>query len=135
MLFSTLWKGLPNLTHVSISLVLKPGDKYRLFSIDHEKIVYLDLSGCARLYLKSLNTPSLETLQIKRRPEDPEHDLDYSAPCLYDVLKAGAPNLKLLGDHNIQAVWLEYLYPELDAVLIDVCPCQRHVSAWKDIQH
>ena len=130
-LFDTFWRGLPNLTHAIISLTLKPSDKHCLYSISHAKLKYLDIQDCWWFYLRKLHTPSLEVLYIEYRPDEPLHvqgGFHEPIPCIYQLLVKGAPALRILTGHRLRPGWRESVYPELERLLRNICPCSEHLQ-------
>lgn len=107
-----------------------------LFSLSAPALRTLDISQSRGFYLCSVNLPSLEEFYVGRHPWNGPlvASSEMQLPCIYDILSAGAPNLRQLNEHELAPDWAElgaeYLYPELERVLHSVCSCRRHKAGW-----
>lgn len=127
-----LLSNLPLLQELRLSIsfpLLDSIDERNMFRISHSSIQTLDLRGCKRIHIHSLNLPALKVIYTADREGREQGTGDRTLmypPCLYSVLRHGAPNLRQVNDHFTQPYWLEFLYRELESVFTEVCPCKLH---------
>lgn len=127
-----LLEQLPKLERLVLEVWTPSGKGLILYQIRSTQIVYLDVSHCRGFYIGGIHLPGLRVFKVTRHPwNGPLTCADsINLPCIYEVLKAGAPNLKQLNEHTLQANWAEDVSPELQTVLQAVCSCRRHKSGW-----
>ncbi|XP_022333646.2 uncharacterized protein LOC111130727 [Crassostrea virginica] len=127
-----LLSGLPVLRQLMLEIWAPCGATMHKYELSSESLEFLDVSQSRGFYLKSLHLPLLRRFRVARHPWN--GPLVFSArlniPCIYDVLRFGAPNLILLNDHYLEENWKDICYPRLEDVLKSVCSCRKHKTGW-----
>ncbi|XP_067934755.1 uncharacterized protein [Watersipora subatra] len=88
------------------------------YHIASPSLKYLDLSQCRGFHLQSVNLPSLEILKVERLNGASQNNP--SVPCLYDILRVGAPKLARINNCTLSSM------TDVDDVINRVCSCKRH---------
>lgn len=126
-----LLTAVPNVKHLSVAVRVGSGGlcamSYRLAS---RKLQSLDLSHCQGFSLDEVHLPSLTAFRTSSKPYscaflDPT-STPATAPCIYEVLRSGAPALGRINDHELRPEWSKNSYAELDLVLCNICRCPLH---------
>ena len=127
-----LFEQLPCLERLILEVWTPSGKGLTLYHIQSPILIYLDVSHCRGFYLGSVTLPNLKVFKVTRHPwNGPLTCADsINVICIYEVLKAGAPNLQQLNEHTLQESWKDIVYPELQTVLQAVCSCRRHKTGW-----
>ena len=98
-----------------------------MYTFTHPKLKTLDTRECQGVFIKSLKTPYLVVLNT---PMIPWLGLvgrrRFYPPCLYSVLRKGAPRLEWFNNHRLHNYWREFSYGELEVLLNQTCPCKTH---------
>ena len=142
-LLAVVLNKLGQLTELQLSVcspLVDTADVRTLFSISHPRLCSLDIRECKGVFLRTLQTPSLKVLKM---PQTPWRGVGggvasgarrrWYPPCLYPLIKQGAPQLLWFNHHRLHDYWLEYPYEELESVLNRACPCKAHSK--KLLQH
>lgn len=124
--------GLPNLRQLMLEIWAPSGVTMCKYELNSKSMEFLDVSQSRGFYLRSLNMPSLRRFRVARHPWN--GPMVFSAhlniPCLYEVLRNGAPNLSIFNDHYLMEDWKDACYPRLEEVLKSVCSCRKHKTGW-----
>lgn len=131
--FCRLFRSMANLRRLNLEMWTESYGGFYLYRLRSDTLVYLDVSRCRGVYLEEMALPSLETFKVGRNPLNHELPMmmgmqETETPCMYDVLRSGAPNLVWLNDHRLRTDWREEVYQELEAVLAGICSCRVHKS-------
>ncbi|XP_006628939.1 uncharacterized protein [Lepisosteus oculatus] len=132
----TLSKSLPNLKSLTLH-VLVPlrslGVSYKLESLSLE---FLDVTQSRGLVFSCLNLPALREFRAKKIVRGITLDrrtrlrIQSRWPCLYQVLREGAPKLQALNNERLLPSWKEQSYRELASLLQQCCYCPQHLDSW-----
>ncbi len=132
-LVDLLLAHLPHLTHLTLEMCMPAYSSRQLYTLSHPHLQVLDTSQCQGFFLKKVDLPQLHTLHIGhmswKGPLVATRE-NNTIPCLYEILKVGAPKLTMVNKHRVQAYWLDFMYEELDTVLERMCPCKDHTLNW-----
>jgi len=92
------------------------------------------MSACRGVFINEMALPNLITYRMSRSPLI--QTLDGSVwvsgpkdtPCVYDILRDGAPRLRQLNSHQMQADWCEAASDDdgLQQLLGTICSCTEH---------
>jgi len=94
----------------------------------------LDVSACRGIFISQMSLPSLVTYRMARSPLIQTLDSGVwvsglkDTPCVWDVLRHGAPRLRHLNSHHMVADWRENVSDDddLQQVLASICSCTEH---------
>jgi len=109
--------------------------KQILFSLlQSSTLEYLDVSACRGIFISEMTLPNLVTYHMARSPLIQTFDSQVwvnapkDTPCVYDVLRQGAPRLRQLNTHPMQPDWYENASDDddLQQVLASICSCSEH---------
>ena len=125
-----LFHSLPKLRQLTLEVWTPSGPGLQLYSMAAAQLVYLDISQCRGVFLKSMSAPRLEVFKLSRHPFSGPLITSPDAlhiPCVYDVIRDGCPALKQINEHILSRDW-RYMgvYAELQVVLAAVCACHNH---------
>ncbi len=128
----TLLESLPNLQQLELQICMPAYSSQQLYRISHKYLQVLDVTMCQGFFINSMDLPELHTICIGRMPWKGPLVVreNNKIPCLYEILKVGAPKLAQVNKHRVQAYWVEYMYEELDSALERLCPCKDHTLNW-----
>ena len=129
---ATLFEFVPHLRRLVLEVWTPTGQGLQLYHINTPDLQYLDVSQCRGFYIGSVDLPSLKVFKISRHPWNGPLLSQDSAniPCIYDVLRKGAPKLKVINGHHLHATWRYQTYPDLDDILQEECSCAKHKRGW-----
>jgi hypothetical protein len=128
-LLDQLLEVLPTLQQLTVSVCVGSGPGLVTFDLASESLRSLDLSPCQGFCLGQVNLPRLTELKTSLKPygiSTSEFFTSTSVPCLYRVLRAGAPKLTKLNGHVLRGNWRDNCYDELDSIFVNVCACAVH---------
>lgn len=132
-LLETVLRALPDLHSLTLEVVQPVFSSRQTYKLEHQQLRTLDLSGSKGFFLHKLVTPQLRVFRTSRHPwHGPLVARSTNCtPCLYELLRQGAPQLTQISKHKLHPYWLEYMYEELDLALERICPCKYH---WTDFR-
>ena len=92
------------------------------------------MSACRGIFISEMSLPKLVTYHMARSPLIQTLDSGVwvsglkDTPCVYDVLRHGAPRLRQLNLHQMQPQWCENASDDddLQQVLASICSCTEH---------
>lgn len=130
-----LLRGLPSLKRLTMSVCIGSGLGLATYRIASKSLRYLDLSCCQGFCLGEVCLPSLTEFRTSCCkpyvcPFVDATNTQIFAPCIYEVLCAGAPSLVCLNDHRLHPDWRENRYDELETELRNICTCPTHKVVW-----
>lgn len=125
-----LLRGLPTLERLTVTVSIGSGLGMLTYRVASKSLKYLDLSCCQGFCLGDVHLPALTEFRTSCKPYacpfvDATNTL-ICAPCIYEVLCAGAPSLVSLNDHRLHPDWRENSYDELETELRRSCTCPKH---------
>ncbi len=123
-----LFRLLPKLRKLHLEAWTPTGKGMALYTMKSEILVALDISNSRGFYVSKLDMPQLEIFKVNRHPYSGplRCGSKTECPCVLDVLRHGAPQLKQLNEHTLRREWKDVCYSELETVLKSICSCQRH---------
>ena len=92
------------------------------------------MSACRGIFISEMSLPSLVTYHMARSPLTQTLDSGVwvsglkDTPCVYDIVRHGAPRLRQLNSHWMQPEWCENASDDdgLQQVLGSICSCTEH---------
>jgi len=95
---------------------------------------FLDVSACRGIFISEMTLPNLVTYRMARSPLI--HTLDggiwvsglRDTPCVYDIIRHGAPRLSWLNSHCMRPDWCTSASDddEFQQLLASICSCTEH---------
>ena len=131
-LLDDLFVQLPQLETLILQTWMPCGHGLHLYTISSPILKHLNISQGRGFFLKTLHLPELTLFKVLRHPwNGPLVSVDsMNIPCLYDVLRTGAPKLQQINEFTLRTDWSHGLYDELEAVMKFVCSCRKHKNSW-----
>jgi len=130
-----LLRSVPQLRSLSLAVCVSSGAGLVPYRLHSRSLRHLDVSQCRGFYLGHVDLPQLTSLVATVQPShgplgavSTHRTHVNTVPCIYDILRYGAPALRRLNGHNLSHDWALTYTDELDAVLQDICACQAHTS-------
>ncbi len=127
-----LLRNVPSVRRLILEIWTPSGRGMLLYTVKAENLEYLDISQCRGFYLRELDMPKVKIFKMSRHPWNGPLVTSDSIyiPCVYDVLRDGAPNLTQINEHLLQPDWRDCVSQELETVLGSICSCREHKSGW-----
>ena len=129
-LLSLLLCALPELVHLELGVCVPLYSSTVTYTIAHDRLRTLDVSGARGFFLSALRTPQLTAFHTRRTEWHGPLVADgrRRLRCIHKLLAEGAPRLTTLNRHRLQPTWAQReCYAELELLLGRVCPCAAHV--------
>ncbi|XP_028679714.1 uncharacterized protein si:dkey-12e7.1 [Erpetoichthys calabaricus] len=136
ILMHSLTKSLPRLRSLTLHVLVPLRDLGISYSIESHSLEFLDVSQSRGLVFSCLKLPVLREFHAKKIVRgitlDRKTRLNIQSqwPCLYQLLRAGTPQLKVFNREHLLPSWKEKDYRELTVVLEQSCYCLRHSDSW-----
>lgn len=126
-----LFQNVTSLRHLVLEVWTPTGRGLVLYSIKSDHLEYLDVSQCRGFYIQDVHLPNVKVFKVSRHHwtgplVNPDN---LRVPCVYHVLRQGAPNLVQVNEHVLHKDWRDTIYPELDIILKAVCSCSEHKTS------
>lgn len=128
--------ALPRLKTLVLHLLVPVQDLGTSYALESRSLEVLDVWRCRGLVFGRLELPALRALRVRKRTRGlilqrrARLALQSRWRCLYALLRAGAPGLRLLNNRALLPHWRERPYDELEAMLRRACYCPRHTDTW-----
>lgn len=128
--------ALPRLKTLVLHLLVPVQDLGTSYALESRSLEVLDVWRCRGLVFGRLELPALRALRVRKRTRGlilqrrARLALQSRWRCLYALLRAGAPGLRLLNNRALLPHWRERPYDELEAMLRRACYCPRHADTW-----
>uniref|UniRef100_A0A493TLH6 F-box domain-containing protein n=2 Tax=Anas platyrhynchos TaxID=8839 RepID=A0A493TLH6_ANAPP len=128
--------ALPRLKTLVLHLLVPVQDLGTSYALESRSLEVLDVWRCRGLVFGRLELPALRALRVRKRTRGlilqrrARLALQSRWRCLYALLRAGAPGLRLLNNRALLPHWRERPYDELEAILRRACYCPRHADTW-----
>ena len=129
-LLNMLLRELPKLRRfkLDVAIPFRDGEMYPQYTMTSETLEELDIAMCSGFFLWSVTLPNLKSFSDSRTawsgPVLSRKAL--RIPCLYDVIKNGAPKLKTFNTCELSEGWREACPSDLEEVLRGTCYCELH---------
>lgn len=125
-----LLSAVPTVEHLSVTVSVGSGLGVRTYRLASKRLRSLDLSRCQGFSLGEVRLPALNEFRTGCKAYaspfvDPASTAP-AAPCIYEVLRCGAPALLTLNGHGLRPGWRDASYEELESVLRGACACAVH---------
>ena len=110
-------------------------DSFLLSSLlQSSTLEFLDVSACRGIFISEMSLPNLVTYHMARSPLTQTLDSGVwvsglkDTPCVYDIVRLGAPRLRQLNSHRLQPDWCESAFDDdgFQQVLASICSCTEH---------
>eukprot|EP00057_Strongylocentrotus_purpuratus_P005762 XP_003731716.1 PREDICTED: uncharacterized protein LOC100893183 [Strongylocentrotus purpuratus] len=125
-----LLESLPRLKRfkLSVSVPLIGMLSFPQYIMSSESLEVLDISNSTCFFLRSVHLPALTSIATARnRWTGPLLSRDaLSVPCLYNILKTGAPSLAIYNQCIVREDWRSRVTPVFEDALKSSCYCSRH---------
>ncbi|XP_064364026.1 uncharacterized protein LOC112993490 [Dromaius novaehollandiae] len=131
-----LTRALPRLKTLVLHVLVPVKDLGLSYALESRSLEYLDVSQSRGLVFCRLDLPALRALRVKKTVRGiilnrrTRLALQSRWACLYGLLRAGTPNLRVLNNQALLPHWREQPYKELDALLLQSCYCTQHSDTW-----
>lgn len=131
-----LTRSLPKLKTLILQVLVPVKDLGVSYPIESKSLEILDVSQSRGLVFSHLDLPSLKELRIKKTIRGiilnrrTRVAVQTRWACLYDLLKAGTPQLQVFNSHILLPTWQTHNYLELSEVLLQSCYCIHHTDTW-----
>ena len=130
-----LLRSVPQLRSLSLAVCVSSGAGLVPFRLHSRSLRHLDVAQCRGFYLGHVDLPRLTSLVAAVQPSHGplgavaahRHHVD-TIPCIYDILRHGAPALRDLNGYTLHLDWSDSYTDDLHAVLQDICACLAHAS-------
>ncbi|KAJ8249449.1 hypothetical protein GJAV_G00235040 [Gymnothorax javanicus] len=132
----TLTRALPSLRSLTLHVLVPLRNLGVSYTLESDSLEFLDVSQSRGLVFSRLCLPALRELRAKKAVRGITLDrrtrlrIQSRWPCLYQVLKEGAPKLQALNNERLLPGWREQGYRELTAILQQACYCLQHLDSW-----
>ena len=130
-----LLRSVPQLRCLSLAVCVSSGAGLVPYGLHSRSLRHLDIAQCRGFYLGHVDLPQLTSLVAAVQPshgplgEFANNRAHLNAiPCMYDILRHGAPALRSLNGQSLRCDWPDAYTDDLHAVLQDICACQAHTS-------
>ena len=105
-----------------------------LLMLQSSTLEFLDVSSCRGIFISEMSLPNLVAYHMARSPLIQTLDSGVwvsglkDTPCVYDILRNGAPRLRQLNSHRMQPDWRENASDDegFQQVLASICSCTEH---------
>jgi len=102
--------------------------------LQSSSLEFLDVSACRGIFVSAMALPRLVDYRMARSPLIQTVDSAVWAnapndtPCVYDVVRHGAPSLLQLSGHRVRWDWRDNPSDDdgLQQVLASICSCTEH---------
>ncbi|KPP60648.1 hypothetical protein Z043_121330 [Scleropages formosus] len=131
-----LAEALPSLRSLTLHILVPLRNLGISYTLESPSLEFLDVSQSRGLVFSRLRLPSLRELRAKKAVRGITLDrrtrlrIQSRWPCLYQVLKEGAPKLQALNNERLLPSWKEQSYGELTSILQQSCYCLQHLDSW-----
>jgi len=127
-MIDTLFICAPLLCRLTMEVWTPSGRGLQSFRLCSEHLQFLDVSRCRGFYIEDVDLPRLLEFHVSICPMNGPlvSGEGIDMVCVYNVLKAGAPSLCRLNEHELKTDWRRTAYDELDSLLKSVCACAKH---------
>lgn len=128
--------SLPHLKSLKLHILVPMRNLGMSYSIESPTLEYLDVSPSRGFVFYSVNLPVLRELEAKKVVRSITLDrrtrlrIQSRWPCLYHILRQGAPKLQSLNNERLIPTWREECNEEMSAILDQACYCVRHLDSW-----
>ena len=131
-LLDKLFIELPNLEKLVLKTWMPSGHGLHLYTFFAPKLQYLDISQSRGLFIGTLIAPELAIFKVLRHTwNGPLTNVNsLNIPCLYNVLRVGAPKLNQINEFCLHTDWAQYLHDDMDAMFKVTCSCKKHKRSW-----
>ncbi|CAN9498612.1 unnamed protein product [Ophioblennius macclurei] len=132
----TLAAALPHLRSLTLHILVPLRNLGVSYSLESPSLEFLDVSPSRGLVFSRLRLPALRELRAKKIVRGITLDrrtrlrIQSRWPCLYQVLRDGAPRLQALNSERLLPTWRDQAYGELSAILGQSCYCVQHLDSW-----
>ncbi|KAJ8252136.1 hypothetical protein COCON_G00214480 [Conger conger] len=132
----TLTKALPSLRSLTLHVLVPLRNLGVSYTLESDSLEFLDVSQSRGLVFSRLRLPALRELRAKKAVRGITLDrrtrlrIQSRWPCLYQVLREGAPKLQALNNERLLPGWREQGYRELTVILQQACYCLQHLDSW-----
>jgi len=130
-----LLRSVPQLRYLSLAVCVSSGPGLVPYSFHSRSLRHLDVAQCRGFYLGHVDLPKLTSLVATVQPSHGPLGVVGNSranvnaiPCIYDILRHGAPALRCLNGQNLRPDWSDMYTDDLHAVLQDICACLAHAS-------
>ena len=130
-----LLRSVPQLRRLSLALCVSSGAGLVPYGLHSRSLQHLDIAQCRGFYLGHIDLPQLTSLVAAVQPShgplgavSANRGHVNTIPCIYDILRHGAPTLQRLNGHNLRPDWPHIYTDDLHAVLQDICACLAHIG-------
>jgi len=127
-MIDTLFISAPLLHRLTMEVWTPSGRGLQSFCLRSEQLQFLDVSRCRGFYIEDVDLPRLVEFRVSICPMNGPlvsgEGIDML--CMYNVVKAGAPSLRQLNEHQLKTDWRSTVYDELETLLKSVCACAKH---------
>ena len=129
--FDIVLNSLINLESLEVEVCTPSLSGLQDFSLKSSSLKHLKMSGSKGICFSCLKFPKLTHLEVRMEfykcPLNVKITQESAKmPCLYSLLRSGAPALKSINNHVLSKMWQHCRCAELESVLVDVCPCVAH---------
>jgi len=127
-MIDTLFVSAPLLRRLTMEVWTPSGRGLQSFRLRSEELLFLDVSRCRGFYIEDVDLPRLVEFRVSICPMNGPlvSGEGIDMVCVYNVVKAGAPSLCRLNEHQLKSDWRSSVYGELDTLLKSVCACTKH---------
>jgi len=132
----TLTDALPNLRSLTLHILVPLRNLGISYTLESPCLEFLDVSPSRGLVFSCLKLPALREFRARKIVRGITLDrrtrlrIQSRWPCLYHVLRDGAPKLQALNNEKLVPTWREESYSELSAILQQSCYCVQHLDSW-----
>ncbi|KAJ3596375.1 hypothetical protein NHX12_002783 [Muraenolepis orangiensis] len=131
-----LTNSLPNLRSLTLNILVPLRNLGISYTLESPCLEYLDVSSSRGMVFSRLKLPVLREFRARKIVRGITLDrrtrlrIQSRWPCLYHVLREGAPKLQALNNEKLVPTWREESYSELSAILQQSCYCIQHLDSW-----
>ncbi|XP_005999369.1 uncharacterized protein SI:DKEY-12E7.1 [Latimeria chalumnae] len=131
-----LIRALPKLKRLTLDVLVPLKDLGICYPLESSSLEYLNVSQSRGLVFSLLNLPALQEMRVKKVIRGitfsyrTKMAIQSQWPCLYDLIKSGAPKLQVLNQQRLLPHWREECYMELTGILQQACYCLKHSASW-----
>lgn len=129
--FDAILNSLTNLESLEVEVCTPSLSGLQDFGLKSSSLKHLKISRSKGICFSCLKFPKLTHLEVSMEfytcPLNVKITQESARkPCLYSLLRSGAPALKSINNHLLSKMWQHCRYAELESVLVDACPCPAH---------
>ena len=128
-----LLRSVPQLRRLTLAVCVSSGAGLVPYRLHSRSLRHLDIAQCRGFYLGHVDLPQLTSLIAAVQPShgplgavSTSRAQVHHIPCIYDILRYGAPSLQRLNGNTLRPDWPEVYTDDLHAVLRDICTCLAH---------